>query len=580
MIKRPVVLSALFGLVLTGTAAAQGGNLLVDIRELSPHELRSEGFVLEGPQHLAIEAVGAAAKRNGVFVRQDQDREWRGNAWILDARTREVVWELRAADDTRSRRELEQFSGDVELAAGAYEVYFASFSALWRTDNNVLRWLTGSRDRDGYDDNGLSENFRLSVRGTGRRLSQAELQNLRDRYRGNALFTLTANPRPGSEQKGFELSKPTEVEIYAIGEAREDSAFDYGWIVDANTGKKVWSFDYRRSRHAGGALKNRIARDTRTRPAGRYAAIFASDDSHDPREWNAAPPFDPTNWGLTLRVTPEDRSSIKLFDYDPTPSDQAIVALTRTRNSQTRSQGFKLLAPMEVRVYALGEGSAGEMFDYGWIIDAKTRRRVWVMDYDRTDHAGGADKNRVSNQVIRLDPGNYVVYFQTDGSHAFRTWNSTAPIGEDDWGISLFPASGTLDRDKIAPLDEVADEPGEVIARVINIGDDEARLRTFTLDRDTDVRIYALGEGDGSMFDYAWIENRDSGRTVWEMTYRMTEHAGGASKNRLFDGVIRLPAGEYSLRYKSDGSHSPDSWNADPPFDPAKWGVTLYRPVK
>jgi hypothetical protein len=60
------------------------------------------------------------------------------------------------------------------------------------------------------------------------------------------------------------------------------------------------------------------------------------------------------------------------------------------------------------------------------------------------------------------------------------------------------------------------------------------------------------------------------------MSYRLTEHAGGAQKNRLYDGVIRLPAGEYVLRYRTDGSHSPDSWNAEPPFDPAMWGVVLY----
>ena len=65
------------------------------------------------------------------------------------------------------------------------------------------------------------------------------------------------------------------------------------------------------------------------------------------------------------------------------------------------------------------------------------------------------------------------------------------------------------------------------------------------------------------MVDYGWIEDAKSGRRVWEMTYRMTEHAGGAKKNRRFDGVIRLPAGEYVLRYETDGSHSFGDWNAD-----------------
>ena len=54
-------------------------------------------------------------------------------------------------------------------------------------------------------------------------------------------------------------------------------------------------------------------------------------------------------------------------------------------------------------------------------------------------------------------------------------------------------------------------------------------------------------------------------------------YAGGATKNRRFDGVIRLPAGSYVLRYETDGSHSFGDWNAAPPDDPESWGITVYR---
>ena len=56
-----------------------------------------------------------------------------------------------------------------------------------------------------------------------------------------------------------------------------------------------------------------------------------------------------------------------------------------------------------------------------------------------------------------------------------------------------------------------------------------------------------------------------------------TEHAGGASKNRRFDGTIRLSAGEYVLRYETDGSHAFGDWNADPPDDPEMWGITVSQ---
>ena len=56
-----------------------------------------------------------------------------------------------------------------------------------------------------------------------------------------------------------------------------------------------------------------------------------------------------------------------------------------------------------------------------------------------------------------------------------------------------------------------------------------------------------------------------------------TEPAGGAAKNRLFDGVITLPAGRYVLCYDSDGSHSHADWNDDAPDEPESWGITVFR---
>ena len=77
------------------------------------------------------------------------------------------------------------------------------------------------------------------------------------------------------------------------------------------------------------------------------------------------------------------------------------------------------------------------------------------------------------------------------------------------------------------------------------------------------------------MYDYAWIENNQTGRTVWEMTWRNTLPAGGASKNRLFDDIVLLPPGSYTVRYITDGSHSAGDWNAAPPKDPFNWGVII-----
>ena len=59
--------------------------------------------------------------------------------------------------------------------------------------------------------------------------------------------------------------------------------------------------------------------------------------------------------------------------------------------------------------------------------------------------------------------------------------------------------------------------------------------------------------------------------------YEESDPAGGARKNRMFEGTVTLPAGAYVLRYASDGSHSFDDWNDDPPDDPESWGITVFR---
>jgi len=110
------------------------------------------------------------------------------------------------------------------------------------------------------------------------------------------------------------------------------------------------------------------------------------------------------------------------------------------------------------------------------------------------------------------------------------------------------------------------------------VRNDASPQKRFVLDRPAEVRVYALGESSGGrMADYGWIEDARTGRTVWEMTYRTTLAAGGAAKNRRFDGVLTLPAGEYTLRYETDGSHAFGSWNAAPPDSPELWGITLTR---
>ncbi len=595
-----ILLLALIGL--SSPASAQS-RTLVDLRDFSPRELAMASFTLASPQTVRVEALGAKDRGRDRWDGWDWDKRWErpdywpGEAWILDARTREVVWTLREAD-TDERRGVHTFEGTVQLPAGTYEAYYASYPGMsyyWSDDDDddhrgligtishtISSFFDGDRgtwQRQGYGgefvENEAFRDFRLVVRGDGRTGDRDALQEAYDAFTANAFVTLVGLEDETYEQQGFVLNRPTEIDLYAIGEARRDEAYDYGWILNADTRETVWTFDGYSSEWAGGSDKNRVVRETLSLPAGRYAAFVVTDDSHASNEWNAVPAFDPVFWGLTLRTS--DRANVELFDYEHVPPAETFLSLTRARDDDFEARGFTLDRRTNVRVYALGEATdhATDFHDYGWIVDADTRERVWDMRDGRTEHAGGAQKNRVFDGIVTLDAGDYIAYYVTDDSHAYRDWNASPPVGGEYWGLSLLTAEGA---DRIQTFAERDRTEANVIAQITRVRDSDRGRQRFTLDRPTEVRIYALGEGSGDhMYDYGWIEDAETGRAVWEMTYRTTERAGGAKKNRMANVTLTLPAGDYELRYRTDGSHAFGDWNASPPDDPLYWGITVYR---
>ncbi|MCH8300956.1 MAG: hypothetical protein IIC39_10520 [Candidatus Marinimicrobia bacterium] len=153
-------------------------------------------------------------------------------------------------------------------------------------------------------------------------------------------------------------------------------------------------------------------------------------------------------------------------------------------------------------------------------------------------------------------------------------WNSSPPSDQQAWGLRLISLDSKFDSDDVEEYVEEEDE--NILASVVNVGNNDMVSARFKLKERKRVRIYAIGEGSrGEMYDYGWIEDLHSGRTIWEMSYRITEHAGGAKKNRMFDGTILLEPGEYEVRYETDGSHSFNDWNASQPYDPFNWGITV-----
>jgi CubicO group peptidase (beta-lactamase class C family) len=125
----------------------------------------------------------------------------------------------------------------------------------------------------------------------------------------------------------------------------------------------------------------------------------------------------------------------------PMPEELArlpvIAQIVQVLDNEDKSVAFSLARSQEVRVFAIGEGQAGEMFDYGWIENTDKGFPVWEMQEPKTTHAGGAGKNRKVDLVITLPAGNYKLRYKSDDSHAFGRWNSLPP-DINFWGIALY----------------------------------------------------------------------------------------------------------------------------------------------
>jgi CubicO group peptidase (beta-lactamase class C family) len=125
----------------------------------------------------------------------------------------------------------------------------------------------------------------------------------------------------------------------------------------------------------------------------------------------------------------------------PMPAELAkmnvVAEIVRVLDNEDKTVPFKLDRERQVRIFSIGEGQGGQMFDYGWIENADKGFPVWEMQEPKTTHAGGANKNRKVDETITLPAGNYKLRYKSDDSHAFDHWNSLPP-DVNFWGIALY----------------------------------------------------------------------------------------------------------------------------------------------
>ncbi len=433
-------------------AAQPGGEpRIVALHGFETAEVRQQGFTLPRALKVHIYAKGGGLR---PILRASSDNPLFAYGWILNAVTREVVWQM---DGSNTKRDWEYRVADryLDLPAGSYEAYFANhgfgqglFFAQWtrNIDRRTLEARAAARPHGcraalGADDASLLRHWREQVGNYGLEIylpggQPSEVATFEAPLRWkNIVVTLPADADNGHWTQAFHLRRPDTLHVYAEGEGSGRTLRDYGWITEARSRLRVWEMAMDKSQYAGGARKNRRQVETLQLPAGDYEASFVTDDSHSPADWNVAPPCDPGLYGLTLSVpADEDLPAVTLTK----PLEWSLLAeLVRVGNDQDRRASFSLATAQSVRVYAIAEGGGGDMADEAWLEDA-AGKRVWTMERGRTHHAGGAFKNRLADEVVRLPKGTYTLRFKTGDSHAYGHWNDDPPWDPEHYGVTVY----------------------------------------------------------------------------------------------------------------------------------------------
>ena len=403
--------------------------------------------------------------------------------------------------------------------------------------------------------------------------------------------------------KGFVLNQDRTVHIKAVGAGMKmkikrrrspvidrSHMFAYAWILNSHTREVVWKLDFDTSKPTRGSRYLREFDGEVHLPAGEYEVyyysasplwihhvfdgffslgrlldyILSGDEDFDEFQ---------DEWGILVEGIDGIYTRQQVLEKIQQQQQEAVASIHEVGNSQYIHTGFQVFREGTFEVYCIGESFNNELFDYGWIVRQEDNRKVWEAVPEDARYAGGAMKNKMWRKNITLPPGKYWVYYLSDDSHSFEKWNANPPADPFYYGITVFARGKHLPVKPIQPVESQQIQPIVALTRLGNNADVERRI---VVKETTQVHIIAFGEGRaGEMFDYGWISDNRTGKTVWKMTFENTQYGGGASKNRMVDEYLTLPPGDYSVHFVTDDSHAYGSWNARPPFNPTRWGITL-----
>lgn len=260
------------------------------------------------------------------------------------------------------------------------------------------------------------------------------------------------------------------------------------------------------------------------------------------------------------------------------PAPSGLVVFVDMDHDELHRKTFELDRPADIAIHAIGSiderATPKELAALGWIVNRATGEVVWKMDANRVEMGRGT-LAEVPGDTIALEAGLYDVFFASFGavdSNRHGRWVSDA--SEWQWVLRLVDENTPARTIERYEEDEAKAE--NVLWKATPLRDNKEENYLFEVKEPTQLGIYAVGEIGDERDDYSWIENASTGEKVWEMTKSNTEPAGGLDRNRQFRGDVSLVPGAYRAVAVTNRRHAYRDWEANPPFDPLAWGISLY----
>lgn len=382
----------------------------------------------------------------------------------------------------------------------------------------------------------------------------------------------------------FEVKDLVTLQIEGVGafgaDERASTLAAYPWLVNRTTNRVVWMPDMDRLTRDGVAA---LIRDSVAVGVGEYSAFFTT----------LGPEAGSQNNGSFLGLKPHWTNDAEIFELNLTANIPDVVRpLDRLVTSETDTEGssaFWSFTPSwreggsSQMVRIKGEGSVNVRVQGTFAIcntgcdtlelyRLPSETPVWSSDDAEASEAGGSDVNAIIDEELSLKSGLYRIEFSTGRKQDAGDWKSNPPHLPYQWGASMhLVGEGTA----------FTYDPwsgAEPLVAMLQVGNDEELSMSLELDQSLDILAFSMGElsSDQSRYDFGWIENTATGDRVWELDFDESVHAGGDKMNRESQSILTLPPGNYTVRYRSDGSHSYEDWNKSEPIHPNRWGIALF----